>query len=48
MYFVYRDGHYIDVAGASFRDFIDGKVPALRGNDADHRRLRRPHDDGVH
>jgi glutamate--cysteine ligase len=31
MYFVYRDGRYIDVAGASFRDFIDGKVPALAG-----------------
>ena len=22
MYFVYRDGRYIDVAGASFRDFM--------------------------
>jgi glutamate--cysteine ligase len=31
MYFVYRDGRYIDVAGASFRDFIDGRVPALAG-----------------
>jgi glutamate--cysteine ligase len=31
MYFVYRDGHYIDVAGASFRDFMNGKVPALAG-----------------
>jgi glutamate--cysteine ligase len=31
MYFVYRDGRYVDVAGASFRDFIDGKVPALAG-----------------
>jgi glutamate--cysteine ligase len=31
MYFVYRDGRYIDVAGASFRHFIDGKVPALAG-----------------
>src|SRR6202140_1394865 len=31
MYFVYRDGQYIDVAGASFRDFMDGKVPALAG-----------------
>ena len=31
MYFVYRDGRYIDVAGASFRDFMDGKVPALAG-----------------
>ena len=29
MYFVYRDGDYIDVAGASFRDFLDGKLEAL-------------------
>ncbi len=26
MYFVYRDGQYIDVAGASFRDFLAGKL----------------------
>ena len=26
MYFVYRDGAYIDVAGASFRDFMSGKL----------------------
>ena len=31
MYFVYRDGQYIDVAGASFRDFMNAKVPALKG-----------------
>jgi glutamate--cysteine ligase len=31
MYFVYRDGHYIDVAGASFKDFLAGKLPALPG-----------------
>ena len=31
MYFVYRDGRYIDVAGASFRDFMNGRVPALAG-----------------
>ena len=31
MYFVYRDGRYIDVAGASFRDFMDGKLPKLPG-----------------
>ncbi len=31
MYFVYRDGKYIDVAGASFRDFLNGKLPALPG-----------------
>jgi glutamate--cysteine ligase len=31
MYFVYRKGRYIDVAGASFRDFLDGKLAALPG-----------------
>jgi glutamate--cysteine ligase len=31
MYFVYRDGLYIDAAGQSFRDFIAGKLPALPG-----------------
>jgi glutamate--cysteine ligase len=31
MYFVYRDGNYIDVAGASFRTFLDGKLPQLPG-----------------
>ncbi|MGC8474747.1 MAG: glutamate--cysteine ligase, partial [Acetobacteraceae bacterium] len=31
MYFVYRDGHYIDVAGARFRDFMAGRIPALAG-----------------
>jgi len=31
MYFVYRDGQYIDVAGASFRDFMAGKLKALPG-----------------
>jgi glutamate--cysteine ligase len=31
MYFVYRDGKYIDVAGRRFRDFLDGKVPELKG-----------------
>jgi len=31
MYFVYRDGNYIDVAGASFRSFMDGKLDALPG-----------------
>lgn len=31
MYFVYRDGHYIDVAGASFRDFMAGKLKGLEG-----------------
>ncbi len=42
MYFVYRDGKYIDVAGRSFRDFIDGKLgvagtgEATIGDFADH------------
>ncbi len=31
MYFVYRDGRYIDVAGASFRDFLAGRLAALPG-----------------
>lgn len=31
MYFVYRDGRYIDCAGQSFRDFLKGKLPALPG-----------------
>jgi glutamate--cysteine ligase len=31
MYFVYRDGQYIDVAGQSFRDFMNGRLPALPG-----------------
>ena len=31
MYFVYRDGKYIDVAGESFRDFLEGKLPQLHG-----------------
>jgi glutamate--cysteine ligase len=31
MYFVYRNGQYIDVAGASFRDFLAGRVQALTG-----------------
>ncbi len=31
MYFVYRDGNYIDVAGRSFRDFIECKLPELPG-----------------
>ena len=31
MYFVFRDGQYIDAAGQSFRDFLDGRLPALPG-----------------
>lgn len=31
MYFVYRDGEYINALGMSFRDFLKGKLPALPG-----------------
>jgi glutamate--cysteine ligase len=31
MYFVYRDGQYIDTSGQSFRDFMAGSLPALPG-----------------
>ncbi|MGV6850337.1 MAG: glutamate--cysteine ligase [Marinibacterium sp.] len=31
MYFVYRDGRYIDALGMSFRDFLKGELPALPG-----------------
>ncbi|MDE0943339.1 MAG: glutamate--cysteine ligase [Alphaproteobacteria bacterium] len=31
MYFVYRDGKYLDATGQSFRDFMAGKLPALPG-----------------
>ncbi|HMC92622.1 MAG TPA: glutamate--cysteine ligase [Allosphingosinicella sp.] len=31
MYFVYREGKYIDAAGLSFRDFMEGKLSALPG-----------------
>jgi len=31
MYFVYRDGKYIDVAGESFRDFLEGKLAQVPG-----------------
>ena len=31
MYFVYRDGRYLDASGQSFRDFMDGRLPALPG-----------------
>jgi glutamate--cysteine ligase len=38
MYFVFRDGKYIDAAGQSFRDFLAGMLPALPGE------LPRPSD----
>src|SRR5699024_5334846 len=31
MYFVYRDGKYLDAAGMSFRDFMAGRLPLLPG-----------------
>lgn len=31
MYFVYRDGNYINALGQSFRDFLKGELPALPG-----------------
>src|SRR4030095_1044629 len=31
MYFVYRDGKYIDVAGESFRAFLEGNLPQIPG-----------------
>jgi glutamate--cysteine ligase len=42
MYFIYRDGRYIDASGRSFRDFMAGKLPELTndvpriGDWADH------------
>jgi glutamate--cysteine ligase len=31
MYFVYRNGRYIDASGQSFREFLNGRLPALPG-----------------
>jgi glutamate--cysteine ligase len=31
MYFVYRDGKYVNALGQSFRDFLGGRLPALEG-----------------
>jgi glutamate--cysteine ligase len=31
MYFVYRNGKYIDASGQSFRDFMEARLPALPG-----------------
>jgi glutamate--cysteine ligase len=31
MYFVYRNGEYINALGMSFRDFLKGELPALPG-----------------
>ena len=32
MYFIRRDGGYLNCAGMSFRDFMDGKLPARPGD----------------
>jgi glutamate--cysteine ligase len=34
MYFVYRNGRYIDVAGSRFRDFMQGRLHNLSGTEA--------------
>lgn len=31
MYFVYRDGKYIDATGLSFRDFLKGELSIMPG-----------------
>jgi len=31
MYFVYRNGEYLDASGKSFRDFLDGKLDVVPG-----------------
>ncbi len=31
MYFVYRSGHYVDVSGHSFRDFMAGRLAGFEG-----------------
>ncbi|HEY5049144.1 MAG TPA: glutamate--cysteine ligase, partial [Rhizomicrobium sp.] len=33
MYFIYRNGKYIDASGKSFRDFLAGDIPELEGID---------------
>ena len=47
MYFVYRDGRYIDASGQSFRDFMAGRLPALPGERPTLERLGRPPDHGL-
>src|SRR5476651_565057 len=32
MYFIYRDGRYVDVSGKSFRDFMAGRLPGHEGD----------------
>jgi glutamate--cysteine ligase len=31
MYFIYRDGNYLDVSGKSFRDYMAGTLPGFEG-----------------
>jgi glutamate--cysteine ligase len=49
MYFVYRDGRYLDASGQSFRDFLAGKLEPVYPDHADPRikRLGRSHDHGL-
>jgi glutamate--cysteine ligase len=35
MYFVFRNGRYVDASGQSFRDFLAGRLPALPGERPD-------------
>ena len=47
MYFVFRDGHYINVAGESFRAFHGGQAAAAAGRAADAQGLGGPPDDDL-
>ena len=42
MYFVKRDGRYIDASGQSFRAFMDGRAAGAAGRAADDQGLARP------
>ena len=44
MYFVYRDGKYIDALGQSFRDFLKGQLLSAAGRNPDAERLGRSPD----
>ena len=41
MYFVYRDGKYIDVAGQSFRDFMKGRLPVFHLHTANAKAMEK-------
>jgi len=47
MYFVYRDGKYIDALGLSFRDFLAGELARAARRDAGAVGLGRSPDDGL-